>query len=134
MITIEELHKIAALAKLSLDGEDIEALRNDISGVLAFADTIAQAVVEMSDENATTRRRGLRRLKDDTVRPSTIDEILSNAGERQDGILCAPRGGLVNEPIAGQRLLESKSWSCREISRCFESAENETRRWARILR
>ncbi len=97
MITIEELHKIAALAKLSLDGEDIEALRNDISGVLAFADTIAQAVVEMSDENATDAAADSGVFRDDTVRPSyPIDEILSNAGERQDGYFVARRrGGLV---------------------------------------
>jgi len=96
MITVDELYKIAALAKLSLDGEDIEALRNDISSVLEFADTIAQAVVELSDEN-TPAAADSGAFRDDTVRPSyPIDEILSNAGERRDGYFVArQRGGLI---------------------------------------
>lgn len=97
MITVDELYKIAALAKLSLDGEDIEALRNDISSVLEFADTIAQAVVELSDENTPDAAADSGAFRDDTVRPSyPIDEILSNAGERRDGYFVArQRGGLI---------------------------------------
>lgn len=93
MITVDELKKIAALAKLSLDGEDIEALQRDISNVLEFADTIAQAVVDLPDDGGEAEEW---RFRDDVVLPSfPVEEILSNAGEQQDGYYVArKRGGL----------------------------------------
>ena len=93
MITVDELKKIAALAKLSLDGQDIEALRRDISNVLDFADTIAQAVVDLPEAGGDADEW---RFREDIVRPSyPVEEILQNAGERQDGYYVArKRGGL----------------------------------------
>lgn len=93
MITVEELKKIAALAKLSLDGEDIEALQSDISNVLDFAETIASAVVELPDGEDEGDGYNFR---EDILRPSCpVDEILQNAGEQQDGYYVArKRGGL----------------------------------------
>ena len=93
MITVEELKKIAALGKLSLDGEDIEALQRDISSILEFADIIAQAVVDLPEGGAGASDW---RFREDTVRESfPVDEILQNAGERQDGYFVArKRGGL----------------------------------------
>lgn len=97
MITVDELCKIAALAKLSLDGEDMEALRKDISSVLEFADTVAQAVVDLSDDNAPDAVAPAGVYRDDSVRPSyPAEEILSNAGEQRDGYFVArQRGGLI---------------------------------------
>ena len=43
MITYDELKKLAALAKLSLDDEDADALIADISSILEFADAVAEA-------------------------------------------------------------------------------------------
>jgi aspartyl-tRNA(Asn)/glutamyl-tRNA(Gln) amidotransferase subunit C len=95
MITYDELKKIAALAKLSLDGEDIDALAKDISGILEFADTIAQAAVDLTDSDGDDAGWYLR---EDVVLPSMpVAEILSNAGEQQDGYFVArKRGGLLS--------------------------------------
>ncbi|SHH94190.1 aspartyl/glutamyl-tRNA(Asn/Gln) amidotransferase subunit C [Sporobacter termitidis DSM 10068] len=94
MITVDELKKIAALAKLSLDGEDVEALRRDIDNVLEFADTIAQAAVDLPEEAGGEASW---RFREDVCRPSyPAEEILKNAGERQDGFFVArQRGGLI---------------------------------------
>jgi aspartyl/glutamyl-tRNA(Asn/Gln) amidotransferase C subunit len=100
MITVEELYKLAALAKLSLDGEDIEALRRDISGVLEFADTIAQAVVELPEGGEDDESFCFR---EDIVRPSfQATEILSNAGEHRDGYFAAA-GTSVSRKRGGAR-------------------------------
>lgn len=95
MITYEELKKIAALAKLSLDGEDMDALAKDISDILSFADTIAQAAVELPAGDGDTEEWCLR---EDVVAPSfPVADILSNAGEQQDGYFVArQRGGLLS--------------------------------------
>jgi aspartyl/glutamyl-tRNA(Asn/Gln) amidotransferase C subunit len=95
MITYEELKKIAALAKLSLDGEDMDALAKDISDILSFADTIAQATVDLPAGSAGAADWCLR---EDVVKPSfPVEDLLSNAGEQQDGYFVArQRGGLLS--------------------------------------
>lgn len=91
MITIDELKKIAALAKLSLEGEDIEALRRDIDNVLAFADTIAQAVVDLPEDSNTDADW---RFREDVCEASFSNEaVLANAGEQQDGFFVARKRG-----------------------------------------
>jgi aspartyl-tRNA(Asn)/glutamyl-tRNA(Gln) amidotransferase subunit C len=94
MITHEELKKLAQLAKLSLEGEDTDALIADISSVLDFANAIAEAVGDLPEEQGGGEAWSLR---EDVVKPSfPVDDILSNAGERQDGYYVArKRGGLV---------------------------------------
>ncbi|MEL4105712.1 aspartyl/glutamyl-tRNA amidotransferase subunit C [Oscillospiraceae bacterium WX1] len=93
MITIDELKKLAALSKLSLDGEDTEALIQDISSILAFADTIAQAAVDLPQAEM---EEDSWRLRDDVLAPSyPVSDILSNTGAQQDGYFVArKRGGL----------------------------------------
>lgn len=95
MITYNELKKIAALSKLSLDGEDIDALAKDISSILDFADTIAQAAVDLTDSGSDDAGWCLR---EDVVLPSIpVADILSNAGEQQDGYFVARKqGGLLS--------------------------------------
>jgi aspartyl/glutamyl-tRNA(Asn/Gln) amidotransferase C subunit len=91
MITYDELKKIAALAKLSLDGEDMDALAKDISNILDFADVIAKAAVELPPDAEDQADWCLR---EDTVRPSfPVEDILSNAGEQQDGYYVARKRG-----------------------------------------
>jgi aspartyl/glutamyl-tRNA(Asn/Gln) amidotransferase C subunit len=94
MITVDELKKIASLGKLSLDGEDIEALRNDIASVLEFADIIAQAVVNLPEAGIDAAVYDFR--EDEILESYPPKEILRNAGEQQDGFFVArKRGGLV---------------------------------------
>ena len=91
MITYDELKKLAELAKLSLDGEDIGALANDISSILEFAETIDQAAVDSPDSERTHADWSFR---EDILQPSyPVEDILSNAGERQNGFFVARRKG-----------------------------------------
>lgn len=94
MITYDELKKLAALAKLSLEGEDMDALAQDISNILEFADVIAQAAVDLPEGDTEMSDWSFR---DDILQPSfPVEDILKNAGEQQDGYYVArKRGGLV---------------------------------------
>jgi aspartyl-tRNA(Asn)/glutamyl-tRNA(Gln) amidotransferase subunit C len=83
MITHEELTKLAGLAKLSLDGEDTDALIADISDIIAFADDVAGADLSRFD---LTERDEEYPLREDALRPSLpADVILSNAPAPRDG-------------------------------------------------
>ncbi len=94
MITYDELKKLAALSKLSLDGEDTDSLIRDISSILEFADAVAEATVDLSGDAQEDDGWSFR---EDVLVPSyPVEEILSNAGEQQDGFYVArDRGGLI---------------------------------------
>jgi len=91
MVTYEELKKIAALAKLSLEGEDAEKLLDEMSNMVAFADQVSRAPVR-------ERREGPREpspLREDEARPSlSPDEVLQNAHERSENFFLARGKGL----------------------------------------
>lgn len=90
MITLDELKKLARLAKLSLDGEDTDALAADITSILEFANTVSEAVVDLPAEEVT----GAYDLREDIVAPSSpIEEILLNAAEKQDTYFVARKRG-----------------------------------------
>ncbi|NLA87749.1 MAG: hypothetical protein GX847_10835 [Clostridiales bacterium] len=93
MITHEELKKLAALAKLSLDGEDMDRLAKDITSILGFAETVSQAAVGLPEDDASGDDCDWD-FREDILQPSfPVDEILAHAGERQDGLFVARKKG-----------------------------------------
>ncbi|HHT16112.1 MAG TPA: aspartyl/glutamyl-tRNA amidotransferase subunit C [Papillibacter sp.] len=91
MITHDELIKLTRLAKLSLDGEDTDALVADITSILEFANTVSEAVVDMPKEEDSN---GAYNLREDVVEPSSpIEDILLNAAEKQDTYFVARKKG-----------------------------------------
>ncbi len=87
MVTHEELYKTAAHAKLSLKGVDMDALAADMSGIIAFADEIKNAV---TGEAETVSEMPVTVLRDDTVTPSLpTGAILNNAQMSSDPFFLA---------------------------------------------
>ncbi|MDR3277263.1 MAG: hypothetical protein LBT12_00690 [Oscillospiraceae bacterium] len=94
MITYGEMKKLAALARLSLDGADVEALTADIGDILAFADQIAGADLSKLDTGGDAEAYPLR--EDAVLASLPPEELLRNAGETRDNFFVArTRGGLV---------------------------------------
>jgi aspartyl-tRNA(Asn)/glutamyl-tRNA(Gln) amidotransferase subunit C len=93
MLTHEELLKIAALAKLSLEGEELDALAADIGGVIEFANHVSEA--DLSGYDLSERDENYP-LREDAVLPSLPAElILSNAGKTAGGFFVSGgRGGV----------------------------------------
>lgn len=89
MVTHDELKRIAALAKLSLEGVDMDGLAGDMNGIIDFANAISEAVVKDFVEQPDPAV-----LREDVVCASyDVEQILSNAGSRQDGFFVANRKG-----------------------------------------
>lgn len=89
MVTNDEIRKIAALAKLSLENEDMDKLASEMNSIIGFADEIASApVTEVERELAPSNLR-----KDEVIPSFDRDKILSNAGEADDGYFVARNMG-----------------------------------------
>jgi aspartyl-tRNA(Asn)/glutamyl-tRNA(Gln) amidotransferase subunit C len=91
MITHDELRKIAALAKLSLDGEDMAALADDIGGIIEFADAVAGADIPELEAAEADERYPLR--EDEPAGSYDREDILRNAARSRDGYFVAGKTG-----------------------------------------
>jgi aspartyl-tRNA(Asn)/glutamyl-tRNA(Gln) amidotransferase subunit C len=90
LVTHDELIKIAGLAKLSLEGEDVHALMADVADIMALAKSIDDADLSGLDCSVAPEYSTLR---GDDVLPSTPnDAILSNAPDRRGGFFAGPAG------------------------------------------
>ena len=85
MITKEEVSKIAKLAKLSVDENEIEQLSEDMSRIIEFADSINN-VVEPADVEFENINNISNAFNEDIVLDSyDRDEILKNREGGENG-------------------------------------------------
>ena len=87
MVTTETLLKIAGLAKISLEGEDLDALVADFESIIAFADAVNSADLSAMD---ITEHDEPYPLREDILVPSAPNEkVLQNAPAAHDGFFVA---------------------------------------------
>lgn len=87
MITVEEIKKLAGLAKFSLEGENLDELAEDIGQLASFAHEISDIDLSGMDLSKTDE---IAPLREDIVIPSlSARSILQNARESHDGYFVA---------------------------------------------
>lgn len=77
----EDFNKLAVLSRLRFSDEEAEKFRNEMDDIIAFADTINNAVSGGTDDikNTSIDAVGFRELREDEVRESLPNEkVLSN--------------------------------------------------------
>ncbi len=90
-ITLPEVHKVAALAHLTLSEHEANDLRQDLDAILTYVDTLAE--LDLEGVQATTHAIPLEMTMrpDEVVQTLTRDEVLANAPEQADGMFRVPR-------------------------------------------
>ena len=87
MITVEEIRKIAGLAKFSLEEENLEELAADIGQIIDFANEVSRVDLSGLD---LTETDDIVPLREDVIVPSQpVEKILQNASEAHDGYFVA---------------------------------------------
>lgn len=87
MISREEILNLANLSKLYLDESEIEAAREEMDGMINFANQINQ--FDLSGEEAQISTGYASALRDDEVETSFAQEkILENTINSQNGFFC----------------------------------------------
>lgn len=91
MITKEDIENIALLSKLFVPEEELDALREDMQGIIDFADTINNANIEgVEFDNIAGLSNQFR--EDVVVESLSVEEILKNAPDQaQDHFLVRKR-------------------------------------------
>jgi|AGTN01.1.fsa_nt_gi Asp-tRNAAsn/Glu-tRNAGln amidotransferase C subunit len=92
MVTHDEVRKIAALAKLYIAEDQLDAITGELNGIIAFADTVSAA--DASGYGADLSGNEAFSLRADVVSDSYESElILSNAMESGDGFFVVRNRG-----------------------------------------
>ena len=84
MVSKEEIRKIARLSKLSLSDEELDALSKDMAEIIAFADTISEAVTEVGEFDNINGLENVFR-EDEVVASFPREDILQNRDGGEDG-------------------------------------------------
>jgi len=87
----EEVKKIAFLARLSIQEENIEQYSEDLSGILDLVEQMNAANVDDIEPMAHPQD-AMQRLRDDVVTEvNQREKLMSNAPSQQDGLFLVPK-------------------------------------------
>ena len=90
MVTHEEILKIARLARLSVEPEELDGLTNDMNSIIEFADAVnSVAAADSGFDNINNLSNVLR--EDEVVPSFDREEILKNAPNQEDGYFLVRR-------------------------------------------
>ena len=90
MVTHEDILKIAALAKLSVEPEELDGLTRDMNRIIEFADAVNSYSADADDFDNTNDLSNV--FREDEVKPSfDREEILKNAPVQEDGYFLVRR-------------------------------------------
>ena len=84
-LSIDEVRKVALLARLRLDESELEQMRQQLSDILEYMQVLQQ--VDVTDVPVTAQVTDVVNVvRPDEVRPSLpVDEVLANAPASEDG-------------------------------------------------
>jgi aspartyl-tRNA(Asn)/glutamyl-tRNA(Gln) amidotransferase subunit C len=90
-LSLEDVHKVAMLARLELDAEELVRHTSHLNALIAQFEALQ--AVDVNDVEPTSHSIPMFNVfREDSVRPSlSRDEVLANAPEARDGCLIVPR-------------------------------------------
>jgi aspartyl-tRNA(Asn)/glutamyl-tRNA(Gln) amidotransferase subunit C len=91
-LTIDQIHKLAGLARLKLSDDEAVKYVDELSAILGYVEKLGE--VDTEGLEPTAQVTGLVNvMRDDVVRPtlSQPSELLREAAKTQDGYIVAPR-------------------------------------------
>jgi aspartyl-tRNA(Asn)/glutamyl-tRNA(Gln) amidotransferase subunit C len=86
-LSSEEVRRIALLARLGLNDDEVEKLRNQLSNILDHFEELSK--IDTTDIAPTSQSINLENVyRPDEVLPSmSVEEVLANAPDQDDGSL-----------------------------------------------
>ena len=90
-ITLAEVEHVARLARLALDADEKERMRSQLDAILGYIEQLRRVDTEGVEPTAHVLPL-VNVLREDEVRPSySVDAMLANAPDAQDGQFRVPR-------------------------------------------
>ena len=91
MISRDDVVRVARLARLALESAELEVMRTQLAGILAYIDTLRELDIEGVEPTAHAVPL-VNVMREDVVAPSfALEAMLANAPDRVGGLVRVPR-------------------------------------------
>ena len=91
MISRDDVVRVARLARLALESAELEVMRTQLAGILAYIDTLRAVDIEGVEPTAHAVPL-VNVMREDVVAPSfALEAMLANAPDRVGGLVRVPR-------------------------------------------
>ncbi len=90
-LSIDEINRVAALARLQLSPDEAEALLDDIEGILGYVDTLQDVDVEGVEPMASPLEHTNRLRPDTPMEPLARKALLNQAPATEGDFVSVPR-------------------------------------------
>jgi aspartyl-tRNA(Asn)/glutamyl-tRNA(Gln) amidotransferase subunit C len=90
-IDIATARKVAHLARIAVKEDDLSALADELSAVLAFMEQLNEVDVEGVEPMTSVTPMRLKRREDVVTDGNMVDKVLSNAPDAREGFFAVPK-------------------------------------------
>ena len=90
-IDTETARKVAHLARIKVEEEDLPALASEFNAILGFIDELNEVDVDGVDPMVSVTPMRLKRRVDEVTDGDQQDKVLSNAPDAREGFFAVPK-------------------------------------------
>ena len=85
------VRRIAELARIAVDDDELELLQGDLNAILAFVEQLSEVDVEGVEPMTSVTPMEMKKRPDAVTDGGIPDDILKNAPASQDGFFAVPK-------------------------------------------
>ena len=90
-IDIETARKVAKLARIAVDDNDLPRVAEELSGILSFMEELNEVDISDVEPMTSVTPMGLKRRKDDITDGNQQSLVLANAPDAKEGFFVVPK-------------------------------------------
>ncbi|MCI4663426.1 MAG: Asp-tRNA(Asn)/Glu-tRNA(Gln) amidotransferase subunit GatC [Neomegalonema sp.] len=90
-VTAEDVRKVAKLARLAVEEEQIPALTSELNGILAMVEQLQEVDVDGVEPMTSVSPMRLKRREDGVTDGDKVEQVLANAPETAEGFFVVPK-------------------------------------------
>ena len=90
-IDIETARRVAKLARIKVEDEDLPALAQDFNRILGFVEQLNKVDVDGVEPMTSVTPMRLKRREDKVTDGNMADKVLSNAPDAREGFFAVPK-------------------------------------------
>ncbi|MEO0691511.1 MAG: Asp-tRNA(Asn)/Glu-tRNA(Gln) amidotransferase subunit GatC [Pseudomonadota bacterium] len=90
-IDIDTARRVAKLARIKVEEEDLPALAGEFNTILGFIEQLGEVNVDDVDPMTSVTPMRLKRREDVVTEGDQVDKVLSNAPDAREGFFAVPK-------------------------------------------
>lgn len=90
-IDIDTARRVAKLARIKVEEEDLPALAGEFNTILGFIEQMGEVDVDDVDPMTSVTPMRLKRREDVVTEGDQVDKVLSNAPDAREGFFAVPK-------------------------------------------